>query len=102
MEELAVLVMAMTTYATRLGGSALARYAQRVPRVLRILQHVSMGALVGIVVSSVVTSSDWPLRTAVCAAALIAIVTRRALLAMVAGAVVAAVGRSLPLIVGAS
>lgn len=101
MEGLALFVMAVTTYATRLGGFAVARYAQRVPRMLRILQHVSMGALVGIVVSNVATSADWAVRIAVCAAAVIAIATRRTLLAMLAGAVVAAVGRSLPLIVGA-
>jgi uncharacterized membrane protein len=89
----AVIIMAVATYALRVGGLAVARFTRGSERASAFLQRVSQGALIGIVVAASV-GGDWAARAALVAAALAAALTRNLLLSMLTGALFAAAWRA--------
>jgi uncharacterized membrane protein len=88
-----VVVMAIATYALRLGGLAVVRFTRGSERASAFLQRVSQGALIGIVVAAAV-SGDWAARAALVASALAVALTRNVILSMLSGALFAAAWRA--------
>lgn len=91
-ELLAILLMAALTYLTRAGGlwlMALLRITPRRERMLRLLS----GSVLAALLMPVVLAGDEGLASGVAATLAIAVLTRRALLAMAAGVVVAVMVR---------
>jgi uncharacterized membrane protein len=89
----AVVVMAIATYALRVGGLAVMRFTRGSGRAAAFLQRVSQGALIGIIVAAA-AGGDWAARAALLAAALAAALTRNLLLSMLTGALFAAAWRA--------
>ena len=90
----AVLLLTLITMATRLGGVWIMSYVEITPRIEAFLKYMAVSVLISIVVPTTLAAAPriW---LAVAAAAVVAVVTRSALSAMLVGAAVAAVVRSL-------
>jgi uncharacterized membrane protein len=90
----AVLVLALITMATRVGGVWIMSYVEITPRIEAFLKYMAVSVLISIVVPATLAAAPriW---LAVAAAAIVAAVTRSALSAMLVGAAVAAVVKNL-------
>ncbi|CAN7501187.1 AzlD domain-containing protein [Bradyrhizobium sp. LjRoot220] len=90
----AVLVLALITMATRVGGVWIMSYVKITPRIEAFLKYMAVSVLISIVVPATLAAAPrvW---LAVAAAAIVAAVTRSALSAMLVGAAVAAVVKNL-------
>jgi uncharacterized membrane protein len=90
---IAVVLLAAVTMATRVGGVWIMSYVEITPRIEAFLKYMSVSVLISIVVTSAWTAGPriW---MAVGTAALVAVVTRSAVGAMLAGTTLAAVARA--------
>ena len=86
----AVLLLTLITMATRVGGVWIMSYVEITPRIEAFLKYMAVSVLISIVVPATLAAAPriW---LAVAAAAIVAVVTRSALNAMLVGAAVAAV-----------
>ena len=89
---IAVIVMCLTTYLTRIGGFVIMSWFTITPRVARILEALTGSTLVALVVPAAM-HGDNAAKFAVIAAATVMAVSRNALAAMISGVAAAAVGR---------
>ena len=90
----AVLLLTLVTMATRVGGVWIMSYVKITPRIEAFLKYMAVSVLISIVVPATLAAAPriW---IAVALAAVVAVVTRSALSAMLVGAAVAAVVRNL-------
>jgi uncharacterized membrane protein len=90
---IAVVLLAAVTMATRVGGVWIMSYVEITPRIEAFLKYMSVSVLISIVVTSAWTAGPriW---MAVGTAALVAVVTRSAVGAMLAGTTLAAFARA--------
>jgi uncharacterized membrane protein len=90
---IAVVLLAAVTMATRVGGVWIMSYVEITPRIEAFLKYMSVSVLISIVVTSAWTAGPriW---IAVGTAALVAVVTRSAVGAMLAGTTLAAFARA--------
>src|SRR5688572_29700470 len=90
----AVLLLTLITMATRVGGVWIMSYVKITPRIEAFLKYMAVSVLISIVVPTTLAAAPriW---MAVAAAAIVAIVTRSALSAMLVGAAVAAAMKNL-------
>lgn len=91
---LAIVGMALVTYATRAGGVLLMGLVPITPRVEAFLRHLSSSVLVALVVPAALKGDPAAL-VAVAAAGLVMAVTRQMIAAMAAGVACAALLRQL-------
>jgi uncharacterized membrane protein len=93
---IAILLLTAVTVATRLAGVWIMSYVAITPRIEAFLRYMATSVLIAIVVPITLhgTPRIW---LAVGAAALVALLTRSAVGAMIAGAVVAAAGHAIGL-----
>jgi uncharacterized membrane protein len=92
----AIVVLALVTAATRLGGVWIMSFVAISPRVEAFLKHMAVAVLIAIVVPATLDSSPriW---LAVAASIAVVLVTRNTLGAMLAGIVLAAAARGVGL-----
>ena len=90
----AVLLLALITMATRVGGVWIMSYVKITPRIEAFLKYMAVSVLISIVVPATLASAPriW---IAVASAAIVAAVTRSALSAMLVGAAMAAAMKNL-------
>lgn len=88
----AIAVMAVATYFTRIGGLWLIGLIHQLPMLARFIHHLS-GSLLAALAVSVALSGDAARLSGVVAAAVVMLVTRQGLLCLVVGAAVTAVAR---------
>ena len=88
----AILVMALATYATRLGGYVLMGFIPVTGRLERFLRHMAGGVLLAIVVAATYRG-DPPVWLALGVTVGLMILTRKAMLAMVGGVALVALLR---------
>lgn len=88
----AILLLALVTFATRVGGVWIMSYVRITPRIEAFLQYMATSVLISIVAPAIANASPrmW---LAVGAAAITMIATRSALGAMLAGTAVAALAK---------
>lgn len=92
-DALAILIMALATYATRAGGILLAERLPDGPRTERLLTHLST-SIVAAILAPVLLHGDTALRLGVVAAALVMLASRQALAGMAAAVLTTAILRS--------
>jgi uncharacterized membrane protein len=92
-EIVAVLLMATATAATRVGGVWIMSYVRITPRIEAFLKYMSVSVLISIVVPAARAAGPH-VCLAVVAAALVMVVTRNAVGAMLTGTALAAVAKS--------
>lgn len=92
-DALAILVMALATYATRAGGIMLAERLPDGPRTQQSLTHLST-SIVAAILAPVLLHGDTALRLGVAVAALVMLVSRQALPGMAAAVLTTAMFRS--------
>jgi uncharacterized membrane protein len=92
----AILLLALVTIATRIGGVWIMSFIEITPRIEAFLRYMAASVLVSIIVPATLAATPriW---FAVAIAALVLVTTRSALSAMFAGTVVAAAARSFAL-----
>lgn len=92
----AILLLALVTIATRIGGVWIMSYVRITPRIEAFLQYMAASVLISIVIPATLAATPrmW---LAVGAAAVVMVATRSALGAMIVGTGVAAVARSFAL-----
>lgn len=91
---LAILGMALVTYATRAGGVLLMSFVPITPRLEAFLRHLSSSVLVALVVPTALKGGTAAI-VAVAATVLVMAATRQMVVAMLAGAAAAALLRHL-------
>lgn len=89
---IAIAVMAVVTYFTRVGGMWLIGLIHQVPMLARFIHHLS-GSLLAALAVNVAFSGDAARLSGVVAAAAVMLVTRQALLCLVVATVVTAAAR---------
>lgn len=92
-DALAILVMALATYATRAGGILLAERLPDGPRTQRLLTHLST-SIVAAILAPVLLHGDTALRLGVAAAAVVVLLSRQALIGMAVAVLTTAIFRT--------
>lgn len=90
---LAIAAMAIVTYATRIAGPVLMRFAPITPRIERLIDAASQSAIAALVASSLARQGPRE-AAAVAVAGVVMLLTRKPLAAMVAAMTVAAAWRA--------
>ncbi len=91
---LAILLMVVVTYLTRIGGVLIMARVPIGPRVERFIHAMSGSVLIAVVVP-VAAEGDWGARIALLATLVAILITRKPLIAIAAGIVSAALWRAL-------